>query len=130
MKYLLDTNAVSFAIRGVGKVGERILSQEPEDLAVSSVTEAELWFGVKKRKSKKLEKLVGDFLAPMNKLNFCSTDAVLFGNLFSDLERKGAIIGMADTMIASIAMSNKLILVTDNVKHFKRVKGLSIENWT
>jgi tRNA(fMet)-specific endonuclease VapC len=130
MKYLLDTNAVSFAIRGVGNVGKKILQQKPDDLAVSSVTEAELWYGVRKRKSKKLENLVNDFLAPMNKLDFCSEEALVFGKLFSDLEKKGNTIGMADTMIASIAICNELVLVTDNVKHFKRIKGLKVENWT
>ena len=52
MKYLLDTNTVSFAIRGIGNVGESILKHTPKDLAVSSITEAELSNGVKKRKSK------------------------------------------------------------------------------
>jgi len=129
MKYLLDTNAVSFAIRGVGNVGTTILEQKPEDIVVSSITEAELWYGVRKRKSKKLDKLVSDFLAPIKKIDFSSSDALIFGKLFSDLEKKGSVIGMADTMIASIAICNTLVLVTDNVKHFKRIKGLKIENW-
>ena len=45
MKFLLDTNSMSFAIRGVGRVGQRLLPTEPSDVAISSVTEAELWFG-------------------------------------------------------------------------------------
>jgi tRNA(fMet)-specific endonuclease VapC len=129
MKYLLDTNTVSFAIRGTGDVGDMILKNSPENLAVSSITEAELWYGVKKRKSKKLEKLVHDFLTPIKVIEFTSTDALIFGKLFADLEQKGITIGMADTMIASAAISNNLILVTDNTKHFKRVKGLNLENW-
>jgi tRNA(fMet)-specific endonuclease VapC len=129
MKYLLDTNTVSFAMRGVGDVGENLLKHEPESIFVSSITEAELWFGVEKRGSKKLEKIVTDFLKPLNIIDFRSGEARVFGELFSKLEKKGMTIGVTDTMIASIAMNNDLVLVTDNTKHFKRLKGLSIENW-
>ena len=50
-------------------------------------------------------------------------------NYFLDLEQKRKPIGMADSMIASIAISNELFLVTDHLKHFKRIKGLQLENW-
>ena len=129
MKYLLDTNTVSFAIRGIGNVGESILKHTPKDLAVSSITEAELSYGVKKRKSKKLEKLVSNFLNQIQVIDFKSADAQIYGKLFSDLEQKRKPIGMADSMIASIAISNELVLVTDHLKHFKRIKGLQLENW-
>jgi predicted nucleic acid-binding protein len=58
-----------------------------------------------------------------------SADAQIYGKLFLDLEQKGKPIGMAYSMIASIAMSNGLVLVTDNLKHFNRIKGLKLENW-
>jgi tRNA(fMet)-specific endonuclease VapC len=129
MKYLLDTNTVSFAIRGIGNVGNSILKHTPSDLLVSSITEAELWNGVKKRKSKNLEKLVSDFLNQIQVIDLKSADAQIYGKLFLDLEQKGKPIGMAYSMIASIAMSNGLVLVTDNLKHFNRIKGLKLENW-
>ena len=100
MKYLLDTNTVSFAIRGIGN---SILKHTPSDLLVSSITEAELWYGVKKRKSKKLEKLVSDFLNQIQVIDLKSADAQIYGKLFLDLEQKGKPIGMAYSMIASIA---------------------------
>lgn len=61
--YLLDTDTVSFAIRGVGDVGTRLRAEEPSQIAVSVITEAELWFGVRKLGSKRLERAVVAFFA-------------------------------------------------------------------
>ena len=48
----------------------------------------------------------------------------------ADLRKKGTVIGHTDTLIAGIAITSKLQLVTNNTIHFKRIKGLEIENWT
>ena len=72
---------------------------------------------------------MSNFLNQIQVVDFKSADAQIYGKLFSDLEQKGKPIGMADSMIASIAISNELVLVTDNLKHFKRIKGLQLENW-
>jgi tRNA(fMet)-specific endonuclease VapC len=129
MKFLLDTNTASFAMRGVGDVAHQLEKTPREEVCISTVTEAELWFGVRKRKSKKLENIVRDFLAPLQKVGFSSDAAIIFGKIYSELEGSGKGIGTCDTMIASIALEMNLILVTDNTKHFERVKGLKLDNW-
>lgn len=129
MKYLLDTNTVSLALRGEGKVDVKLRQTLPSEVCVSTITEAELWFGVRKRKSKKLENLVRNVLASIDKVGFSSEAAMIFGKIHADLESKGMTIGSCDTMIAAIAMEQNLVLVTDNTKHFSRVKNLKFVNW-
>jgi len=127
--YLLDTDTVSFAIRGVGRVGERLLQTGPSQVALSTVTEAELWFGAEKRRSKRLFKLVEDFLDPLKILPFDRSAAQAFGKLRAQLEARGRSIGVADTMIAATAIAQGLVVVTGNTKHFARIRGLKVEDW-
>jgi tRNA(fMet)-specific endonuclease VapC len=129
MKYLIDTNTVSFAIRGVGRVGARLKETDPDDVAVSAITESELWFGVDKRGSGKLRQTVEDFLSGVNVLDYDRPAAREFGRIRALLERRGRPIGIADTMIAAHAVSRGLTLVTNNRKHFGRVSGLRSEDW-
>ena len=63
VKYLLDTNTVSFALRGIGRVGERLLAESPTDVGISSITESELWFGVHRLGSTRLRRAVESFLS-------------------------------------------------------------------
>ena len=129
MTYLLDTDTVSFAIRGVGAVGDRLREAEPTDIAVSVVTEAELWFGVRKLGSRKLEAAVTAFLDAIVVLDLDRSAARTYGTLRALLEDRGAPIGIADTMIAAHALSAKRVLVTSNRRHFQRVPGLKTEDW-
>ena len=129
MKYLLDTNTVSFAIRGIGAVGDRLLATDPSTVAISAVTEAELWYGVRKLGSTRLRRAVEAVLASMNVLPVTSSVAREFGELRVWLEAKGRPIGIADTFIGAHARSEGLTLVTDNVRHFAGIPSLAIENW-
>ncbi|MEO8841974.1 MAG: type II toxin-antitoxin system VapC family toxin [Kofleriaceae bacterium] len=129
MTYLLDTDTVSFAIRGVGAVGDRLRQAEPTDIAVSVVTEAELWFGVRKLGSRKLEVAVTAFLDAIVVLDLDRSAARAYGTLRALLEDRGTPIGIADTMIAAHALSAKRVLVTSNRRHFQRVPGLKTEDW-
>lgn len=129
MKYLLDTNTVSFAIRGVGRVAERLRNSAPEDIALSAVTESELWFGVEKRGAAKLRRSVEAFLSDVSVLDFDRAAAREYGRIRSLLEKRGRSIGIADTMIAAHAMSLGLTLVTNNSRHFLRVQGLVCVDW-
>ena len=130
MKYLLDTDTVSYALRGIGGVSDRLRAQEPDDVCISSVTEAELWFGVEKRGSKKLRRLVSSFLQPLQVVCFDSDAARCYGTIQSRLSDAGSPVGMADAMIAAVGLTRKLIVVTRNAKHFRRIRGLTLEDWT
>jgi tRNA(fMet)-specific endonuclease VapC len=127
--YLLDTDTVSFALRGAGSVAVTILSKRPSQIAISSLTLGELRFGAEKRKSRKLHKLVDVFSETVEVLPFDAVAANHFGKLCALLERRRTPIGMIDTMIAGHAQALDRVLVTNNGKHFTRVPGLKLENW-
>lgn len=127
--YLLETDTVSFALRGEGNVAPTLLSKPPSQIGISSLTLGELRFGAEKRKSRKLQKLVDVFAGTVEVIPFDATAANHFGKLSALLERRGTPIGTIDTMIAAHAQSLGRIFVTNNGQHFSRVPGLKLENW-
>lgn len=126
---MLDTDTVSFALRGVGSVGATLLQRTPTELCISSVTLAELRFGADRRGSQKLHALIDSFTRTVRVVPFDGPAADHFGRIGTLLANHGVPIGQMDTMIAAHAISLELILVTNNTKHFGRVTGLSLENW-
>ncbi len=129
MKYLLDTDTVSFALRGEGGVAERVRSQRATDLAISVITVAELRFGADLRKSNRLHRLIDAFTMGVHPLPFDERAAQRFGVLAASLQRHGQTIGDFDCMIAAHALTEGLILITHNQAHFSRIKGLKLEDW-
>jgi len=131
MKYLLDTNVcVDYLNARFPKVIHRIQSCSPENLAVSAVAVAELRFGAEKsaHKGRNHERL-DVFLADVQCVDFGADAALVYGQIRTALERRGAIIGPYDMQIAAHALSLGVVLVSDNVREFRRVRGLRVENW-
>ena len=128
-EYMLDTDTVSFALRGQGRVAARLLEHRPSDLCVSSITLAELRYGAEARRSQKLHGLISTFVDAIEVLSFDQSAAGRFGVVAAALARRGAPIGTFDTLIAAHALSLRLTFVTNNTQHFTRVPGLSTENW-
>lgn len=129
--YLLDTNICIYIIKKKPvDVLKTLKTKSKKDIYVSSITIAELEYGVAKSHFPEKNKIaLIEFLSIFNILPFDDTDAVEFGMIKTDLEKKGKIIGPMDLLIAGQAKSKKLILVTNNIKEFERVEGLKIENW-
>ena len=128
-RYMLDTDTVSFALRGEGEVATRILEHKPSDLCLSSLTLAELRFRAQARHSRKLHGLIDAFSATVAVLPFDRPAADCYGSVAASLSSRGAPIGGFDTLIAAHALALELILVTGNTRHFERVPGLTTENW-
>lgn len=132
MKYLLDTGACIYIIdKKPPSAVARIRSKQPEDVAVSTVTIAELEYGV--YRSQRIDQnriALLEFLVPLTILDFDQGAAALYGGIRASLESKGTPIGPMDLLIAAQAMSQGLVLVTNNEREFSRVEGLEIENWT
>lgn len=126
---MLDTDSVSYALRGHGNVRDRILSHRPSALCISAITVAELRYGAQKRKSRRLHSLIDTFTGDMNIVPFDKDAANRYGRLAASLAAKGAPIGTADTMIAASALSQEFVLVTNNIEYFRRIRGLKLENW-
>lgn len=128
-KYMLDTDTVNFALRGYGRVGSRLLERRPSELCMSSLTLAELRFGAERRRSRKLHSLIDTIADSIAVVPFDNAAADHFGRVAASLARRGAPIGVLDTLIAAHALSLRLVFVTNNTRHFARVAGLSTENW-
>lgn len=131
MKYLLDTNVcVDYLTGRHPQVISRIQQEKPANMCTSSVVVAELRFGADKSKRKKSNHgLLDVFLSELRCMDFDAEAANVFGRVRTSLERRGKPIGPYDTMIAAHVIRLGCILVTDNLNEFKRVKGLSVDNW-
>lgn len=132
MIYILDTNIISYIIknRDFSLIDKFETMSKEHIIGVSSITVAELFYGVMKKNSKKLELAVNEFLLPLTKFTFDENSALEYAKNRNELEKKGEIIGSNDLLIASVTKSLDAVLVTNNVREFKRVEELKIEDWT
>jgi tRNA(fMet)-specific endonuclease VapC len=128
-EYMLDTDTVSFALRGHGRVGARLLEHRPSQLCISSIALAELRFGAETRRSRTLHRLIGTFVESVEVVAFDQPAADRFAAVAASLTRRGAPIGTFDTLMAAHALSLGLTFVTNNTQHFARVAGLNTEHW-
>ena len=131
MKYLLDTNICIYLIRQQpASVIREMAKQQIGDVAISSVTVAELQYGV--AKSAQIERnraALEQFLAPLVIADFDATAAMVYGMIRASLERHGTRIGSLDALIAAHALSLDVALVTNNEREFGRVPDLRVVNW-
>ena len=129
--YLIDTDiCIYIAKRNPAKAAERLSALEPGAVAMSIITYGELLFGANKSSAATRALAVIEELGkrmPVLELN--RDVGVRYGEVRATLEAKGTPIGANDLWIAAHALAAGLILVTNNVQEFKRVKGLKIENW-
>lgn len=128
---MLDTNVCIELLRGRAPgVLERLRKFEIDEIGISSITLAELQYGVAKSRSPaRHEVLLAEFCAPLAILPFDNIAAETYGRVRAALERTGTPIGPLDTLIASHALSLGLTLVTNNEREYLRVAGLLVENW-
>jgi tRNA(fMet)-specific endonuclease VapC len=131
MLFMLDTNICIYVIKNSPpQVAERVKALKPFQIGISSVTLAELEYGVAKssRPEKNREALSG-FLAPLEIAPFDDFAAAHYGEIRAHLAKTGLPIGAMDLLIASHARSLDVVLVTNNLREFQRVPGLRAENW-
>lgn len=131
MLYLLDTNVCVMYLNGrSAAVRERLLATRPEEMAVCSVVKSELFYGAFRSNNPKrtLERQQA-FLSRFVSLPFEDEAALLAGQIRAALASAGTPIGSYDLQIAAIALSNNLTLVTHNIREFRRVDQLKIEDW-
>lgn len=130
VRYLLDTNAASYAINKKSAAVDRHLARVPmAELGISAVTEGELRFGAARSGSTGLQATVEQFLLGVGIFAWDSDAAKEYGGLRSELERQGRVMGSLDMMIAAHAIALAVILVTGD-RAFARIKNLKTEDWT
>ncbi|MGD9584337.1 MAG: type II toxin-antitoxin system VapC family toxin [Lysobacterales bacterium] len=130
IRYLLDTNICIYLINArPAAVLARFRQQAMGSIGVSSVSAAELAFGVAKSGSARNREALAMFLSPLEVLPFDSAAIWHYAELRTDLELRGQPIGPLDTLIAAHALATNATLVTNNLREFTRVPGLRVENW-
>ena len=129
--YILDTDICIYLLNGKMPKAAKRLEKEPADqIGVTSITAGELRNGAlhSARPKENMER-VEVFLAPLTQRVFDNTASIHFASIKEALAKKGRLIGPMDLLIASIVRSSNATLVTNNIREFKRVPGLLIENW-
>jgi tRNA(fMet)-specific endonuclease VapC len=128
---LLDTNICIYIIkRKPDEVLRRFQQYHPGDIGISTITLAELQYGVAKSQSpQRNAEALSEFLIPLEILSFDEAATQTYGTIRALLQRQGKIIGAMDLLIAAHALSLDAALVTNNLKEFDRVPGLKLENW-
>jgi len=131
MKYLLDTNVCIKYLNGRSeKIKKELELKSAIEINLCSVVKAELFYGAMKS-SKPVENIhkINQFVNKFVSFSFDDKSAQIYGSVRAYLEKMGKPIGANDLIIASIAVSNNLILVTNNIKEFNRIKELKLEDW-
>jgi tRNA(fMet)-specific endonuclease VapC len=131
IRYMLDTNTCIAIIKGrPDTVQARLTALSIDEVGISSIVAAELWYGVAfSEKKKQNETALKDFLDYVTEMDWPFEAGEVYGRIRSDLKRKGTPIGAMDLLIASHTLFLDAILVTDNEREFQRVSDLRIENW-
>lgn len=130
LKYLLDTNIVIYVLKRRPKEVLAMFNANASRMAISSITLSELFYGAEKslNTDKNLE-AVEEFVSHLDVLPYDAKASQHYGQIKAALEKKGQIIGENDIHIAAHATGHGLILVTNNLRVFKRVPNLALENW-
>ncbi len=130
MKYILDTDAIIYYLKGIPKVVQHLETIPVDLLNTSIITHAELHFGALNSTHKKRNlDIIQAFLTNIPIIPFCEKASHVFAEQKAILKSKGTIIADMDLMIASICVQNHMTLITNNIKHFTRISKLKIENW-
>lgn len=129
-KYLIDTNIVIFYMKGKFDLDVKFDDAATENCFISEITLAELKFGVEKsEKPEKNKKALDNFLTGVQILPiFHSLD--LYAKEKARLQKAGTPVDDFDLLIGVTSVTHSLIMVTNNTSHFKRIRGIRLEDWT
>lgn len=128
--YILDTNTLIYFFKGIGNVAGILLSKSPKDISIPSIALYELEVGIaKSTKPNKRRKQLKSLISKIDISSFGAKEAEVVAMIRANLESKGTLIGPYDILIAGTALSTNATLVTHNIKDFKKVNGLNIEDW-
>lgn len=132
MTFFLDTNICIYALKGRYPIIRSHLEQcLPSAIKISAMVHAELLLGSRKSdQAKEVLSILEPFLAPFEVVPFDKKASEVYAEIRSDLEKRGTIIGPNDLIIAATVLANHGVLVTHNIREFKKVANLKIEDWT
>jgi tRNA(fMet)-specific endonuclease VapC len=130
MTYMLDTDTFSYLVKGSHPVQQAALKIDPDQIKISVVTQAEVWFGIQLHPSgAQKQARIRELFEGIEVLPLDSAVAASYAVVRAKLHKSGTLIGPNDLWIAAHALSKGMTLVTNNTREFKRVQGLKMENW-
>ena len=128
--YLLDTDACVYWLRGHPSVRKELSRIAPANLAISTITLIELYYGAECSNRRKHNLgIIGDFLSAIAIIGADDNVARKFAQIKALLRRNGNLIEDFDLLIAATALTHNRTLITNNLGHFKRIPELNLENW-
>ncbi len=130
MRYILDTNICIYYMKGLYDLDRKIDLIGNENCYISEITLAELKYGVANSKTKDKNKIVLNNFIEGVKIIPIYNSLDLYAEEKTRLRKDGKIVDDFDLLIGVTSVSNKMILVTNNIKHFERINNIKIENWT
>ena len=130
MIYMLDTDTVSFMVRKNPSIIRNLVKHEDDEICISAISYAELRFGLEKKGSEKLFNEVSVIMGKISIIDFDDSQSELYGKIRLELEKAGTPLGDMDMLIAAAALSSGAILVSHNTKHFSKIKGIRVEDWS
>lgn len=130
-KIMLDTNICIYILNNKPQhIKDRFLQYKVGDIAISSISVAELFFGIEKSQYKESNtKALNIFLASLEIIDFGYKEAINYARIRATLEREKSLIGAMDMLIGAVSITHNLTLITNNIREFERVRNLVVENW-
>jgi tRNA(fMet)-specific endonuclease VapC len=130
LAYMLDTNICIYVMKNYPQDLREKFNSLAERLCISSITLGELYYGAEKS-ARRADNLIAveHFVARLDVLPFDAKAAAHYGQVRAELERAGTPCGPHDMQIGGHARSQGLIIVTNNMREFSRMKGIRVENW-
>lgn len=130
LRYLLDSNALSEVVKQpAGVVARRIAAAGEDSICTSIVVACELRYGAMRKGSPVLNEKIEQLLSDVEILPLDEGVDRRYADLRMQLEQAGGPISAHDMLIAAHALALGLTMVTANVREFRRVPGLALENW-
>jgi len=127
-KYLLDTNIISYYLKGIESLKDKI-SSNIDLLSISIISYYEIVSGLQSIDATKRITEFEKFCELIDTINLDKASILASCKIYASLKKSGKLIDDIDILIAGIALSNNLVMVTDNIEHFGRIEGLEVENW-
>jgi len=129
-RFMLDTNIISDVVRNpAGPAANVLQTLNSDDICISSIVLSEILFGIRRRGSERLSRLVEGVLERIDVIAYDDVAARRYADIRTALETRGTLIGATDLFIAAHALALNMVLVTNNMREFSRVPGLKLENW-
>ena len=130
MRFLIDTNIIIYSLKNAGYVKDNFLKYKDDEMSLSVISYGELVFGAKKSGSVEKNLKTVEYIKSIFTLVDVTSDVMdVFGEIKAKIQKTGRIIDDMDLLIASTAISENMILVTHNTKHFEKIPNLQIQDW-